>query len=76
METKSLAGLSVQLEEAEEMKDTSETFDMNGKKVKKVFAFLREGKIDNQKAIAANNLLRPYVQLLHGKVGRNYWFKI
>lgn len=71
METKSLAGLSVQLEEAEEMKDTSETFDMNGKKVKKVFAFLREGKIDNQKAIAANNLLRPYVQLLHGKVGRN-----
>lgn len=71
LETKSLAGLSLSLEEFEEAKDTSETFDRNGKKVKKLFGFLKkEGGIDNQKASAANDLLRPYVELLHGKVGR------
>ena len=71
LEDKSLSGLSLQLEEYESAKDTVGTFESNGKKVQKMFAFATGKGIDNQKAQAANNLLSVYVQnVLEGKVER------
>jgi len=73
LESKSLSGLSLQLEELESARDsTGTTTDKDGKKVKRMFAFATGQGIDTQKAEAANNLLSVYVQnVLEGKVERN-----